>query len=54
MINFNTAKVRDKGAGIFLHVNGSGSTGGCVSVTKDFMVDLVHAIKSGDLISIVK
>ncbi|WGT47076.1 L,D-transpeptidase family protein [Tessaracoccus lacteus] len=52
VIDFNLEKVRKKGAGIFLHVNGDGATAGCVSVSKSFMVDIVHAVDSGDLISI--
>ncbi|MFJ3233103.1 L,D-transpeptidase [Streptomyces sp. NPDC086787] len=38
VIGFNYAHpVRGRGAGIFLHVNGSGSTAGCVSVPADAM-----------------
>ncbi|MDT7843984.1 L,D-transpeptidase family protein [Streptomyces justiciae] len=38
VIGFNYAKpVRGRGAGIFLHVNGSGATAGCVSVPADAM-----------------
>ncbi|PWI19688.1 hypothetical protein DI272_40155 [Streptomyces sp. Act143] len=38
VIGFNYAKpVRGRGAGIFLHVNGSGATAGCVSVSGDAM-----------------
>ena len=36
----------------FLHINGDGATAGCVSVSKSFMIDIVHAVDSGDLISI--
>jgi L,D-peptidoglycan transpeptidase YkuD (ErfK/YbiS/YcfS/YnhG family) len=36
VIDFNYAKpVKGRGAGIFLHVNGSGATAGCVSVPAD-------------------
>jgi L,D-peptidoglycan transpeptidase YkuD (ErfK/YbiS/YcfS/YnhG family) len=36
VIGFNYAKpVKGRGAGIFLHVNGSGATAGCVSVPAD-------------------
>lgn len=36
LIDFNyTAPVKGRGAGIFLHVNGSGATAGCVSVPAD-------------------
>ena len=31
------AQVRHRGAGIFLHVNGSGATAGCVSATRSFL-----------------
>jgi L,D-peptidoglycan transpeptidase YkuD (ErfK/YbiS/YcfS/YnhG family) len=38
VIGFNYAKpVRERGAGIFLHVNGPGATAGCVSVSRDAM-----------------
>lgn len=38
VIGFNYAQpVRGRGAGIFLHVNGSGATAGCVSVPADAM-----------------
>ncbi|WP_442814674.1 L,D-transpeptidase family protein [Streptomyces sp. NBC_01198] len=36
LIDFNyTAPVKGRGAGIFLHVNGSGATAGCVSIPAD-------------------
>jgi L,D-peptidoglycan transpeptidase YkuD (ErfK/YbiS/YcfS/YnhG family) len=35
--SFNYSQVRHRGAGIFLHVNGSGATAGCVSVPRTFM-----------------
>jgi len=34
---FNSHQVRHRGAGIFLHVNGSGATAGCVSAPRPFM-----------------
>jgi L,D-peptidoglycan transpeptidase YkuD (ErfK/YbiS/YcfS/YnhG family) len=34
---FNRAQVRHRGAGIFLHVNGSGATAGCVSAPQWFL-----------------
>ncbi|MGW0660541.1 L,D-transpeptidase family protein [Streptodolium elevatio] len=38
VIDFNRSPaVRYRGAGIFLHVNGSGATAGCVSVPQDFL-----------------
>ena len=35
--SFNYAQVRHRGAGIFLHVNGSGATAGCASAPRWFM-----------------
>lgn len=40
VIQYNWGQVRNRGAGIFLHVNGSGATGGCVSVPRWMMKDL--------------
>jgi len=37
---FNRQQVRHRGSAIFLHVNGSGSTAGCVSVPRWFMRSL--------------
>ncbi|MGA5899879.1 L,D-transpeptidase family protein [Streptomyces venetus] len=38
VVGFNYERpVRERGAGIFLHVNGRGATAGCVSVPKDAM-----------------
>ena len=34
---YNRAQVRHRGAGIFLHVNGSGATAGCVSAPRWFL-----------------
>lgn len=39
--SFNRAQVRHRGAGIFLHVNGSGATAGCVSVPRWMMQDIM-------------
>ncbi len=43
VINFNRPPnaVRYRGAGIFLHVNGTGSTAGCVSVPLSTMVSII-------------
>ncbi|MFN8194419.1 MAG: L,D-transpeptidase family protein [Nocardioidaceae bacterium] len=38
---FNRDQVRHRGSGIFLHVNGSGATGGCVSVPRALMQRLM-------------
>ena len=35
------AQVRHRGSGIFLHVNGSGATAGCVSAPRWFLVKLM-------------
>lgn len=35
--SFNLGQVRHRGAGIFLHVNGSGATAGCVSAPRWFL-----------------
>jgi L,D-peptidoglycan transpeptidase YkuD (ErfK/YbiS/YcfS/YnhG family) len=39
--SFNSHQVRHRGAGIFLHVNGSGATAGCVSAPRPFLRRLV-------------
>lgn len=46
LIDFNYAKpVKGRGAGIFLHVNGSGATAGCVSVPADAMTRITAWLK---------
>jgi L,D-peptidoglycan transpeptidase YkuD (ErfK/YbiS/YcfS/YnhG family) len=35
--SYNREQVRHRGAGIFLHVNGSGATAGCVSAPRPFL-----------------
>jgi L,D-peptidoglycan transpeptidase YkuD (ErfK/YbiS/YcfS/YnhG family) len=42
--SFNRQQVRHRGAGIFLHVNGSGATAGCVSAPRWFIRKLLHRI----------
>ena len=43
VINFNRwPAVRYKGAGIFLHVSGSGATAGCVSISSSAMVTVLR------------
>lgn len=57
VINFNRApdaKVANRGAGIFLHVNGSGATAGCVSVGRSRMDTVLSYLKPGDQITIVR
>lgn len=39
--SFNRGQVRHRGAGIFLHVNGSGATAGCVSAPRWFLERLM-------------
>jgi L,D-peptidoglycan transpeptidase YkuD (ErfK/YbiS/YcfS/YnhG family) len=39
--SFNHDQVRHRGAGIFLHVNGSGATAGCVSAPRWFIKSLM-------------
>jgi L,D-peptidoglycan transpeptidase YkuD (ErfK/YbiS/YcfS/YnhG family) len=38
---YNHSQVRHRGAGIFLHVNGSGATAGCVSAPRAFLTQLM-------------
>jgi L,D-peptidoglycan transpeptidase YkuD (ErfK/YbiS/YcfS/YnhG family) len=55
VINFNRAPDTRKayrGTGIFLHVKGSGATGGCVGVTSHQMRVVMAYLKSGDRITI--
>ncbi|WP_028643000.1 L,D-transpeptidase family protein [Nocardioides sp. URHA0020] len=41
VIDFNRRQVRHRGSGIFLHVNGSGATAGCVSAPRWFIRSLM-------------
>jgi len=41
VIDFNRGQVRHRGSGIFLHVNGSGATAGCVSAPRWFIERLM-------------
>ena len=43
---FNHQQVRHRGAGIFLHVNGSGATAGCVSAPRWFIRSLMARLDS--------
>ena len=48
VIGFNTRNpVRYRGAGIFLHVNGTGATAGCVGVPRWFMRTTMHRLRPG-------
>ena len=42
--SFNRTQVRHRGAGIFLHVNGSGATAGCVSAPRWFIRALMFRL----------
>ena len=42
--SFNQQQVRHRGAGIFLHVNGSGATAGCVSAPRPFLAGLMRRL----------
>jgi L,D-peptidoglycan transpeptidase YkuD (ErfK/YbiS/YcfS/YnhG family) len=42
--SYNRAQVRHRGAGIFLHVNGSGATAGCVSAPRWWMKKLMFRL----------
>lgn len=44
--SFNHGQVRHRGAGIFLHVNGSGATAGCVSAPRLFIKRLMARLQS--------
>jgi L,D-peptidoglycan transpeptidase YkuD (ErfK/YbiS/YcfS/YnhG family) len=44
VVDFNPGQVRHRGAGIFLHVNGSGATAGCVSVPRPFLQKLMSRL----------
>jgi L,D-peptidoglycan transpeptidase YkuD (ErfK/YbiS/YcfS/YnhG family) len=57
VINFNRApddRKAYRGTGIFLHVKGSGATGGCVGVTKAQMRTIMAYLKPGDRITIAR
>jgi L,D-peptidoglycan transpeptidase YkuD (ErfK/YbiS/YcfS/YnhG family) len=41
VMDFNMDQVRHRGSGIFLHVNGSGATAGCVSAPRSFVRKLM-------------
>lgn len=58
VINFNRQPYSDqkayRGAGIFLHVNGSGATAGCVSLTRTNLLTVFSYLRPGDRITIVR
>jgi len=57
VINFNRTpdkRVRYRGTGIFLHVKGSGATGGCVAVTARQLRTVLAYLKPGDRITIAR
>ena len=41
---YNHEQVRNRGAGIFLHVNGDGATAGCVSAPRPFLRQLMRRL----------
>ncbi|MDX6358656.1 MAG: hypothetical protein QOH37_1710 [Nocardioidaceae bacterium] len=45
--SYNRAQVRHRGAGIFLHVNGSGATAGCVSAPRSFLRRMMWRLDPG-------
>lgn len=57
VINFNRSPDYQKahrGAGIFLHVKGSGATAGCVSITQSQLLTVLAYLHSGDRITITR
>jgi len=44
VLDYNQAQVRHRGAGIFLHVNGTGATAGCVSAPRWLLRKLLHRL----------
>lgn len=52
VINFNRYKVRNRGAGIFLHIKGDGATAGCVAISRKNMKKVLAYLRSGDKIVI--
>jgi L,D-peptidoglycan transpeptidase YkuD (ErfK/YbiS/YcfS/YnhG family) len=54
VINYNRPPnaVRNRGAGIFLHVKGKGATAGCVSISRKNMRTVLAYLRSGDKIVI--
>ena len=44
VIAYNQAQVRHRGSGIFLHMNGSGATAGCVSAPRWFLQKVMGAL----------
>ena len=44
--SYNRGQVRHRGAGIFLHVNGSGATAGCVSAPRWFIAKLMNRLNA--------
>lgn len=44
VMDYNPDQVRHRGSGIFLHVNGSGATAGCVSAPRPFLAMLMRRL----------
>ena len=56
VVNFNRAPDSQRpyrGAGIFIHVRGSGATAGCVAVSSSEMVTMLRSMRPGDTVTIV-
>jgi L,D-peptidoglycan transpeptidase YkuD (ErfK/YbiS/YcfS/YnhG family) len=56
VVNFNRAPDSQRpyrGAGIFIHVRGTGATAGCVAVSSSEMVTMLRAMRPGDTVTIV-
>lgn len=56
VVNFNRAPDAQRpyrGAGIFIHVRGSGATAGCVAVSSSEMVTMLRTMRAGDTVTIV-
>lgn len=57
VVNFNRSpdsRVIGRGSGIFVHVNGSGATAGCVSSTLAGIQTMLREIRAGDRIHITR
>lgn len=56
VVNFNRAPDRRtpyRGAGIFVHVRGSGATAGCVALSQGEILTMLAYLRPGDTITIV-
>ncbi len=53
-IDYNTDCVPGKGSAIFLHCVSGGSTGGCIALPEELVVQLLQTLKAGSRIVIVQ